>query len=54
MLDEYQHLVTLMIDEIFVSPTIIYKGGNITGFATDSDSVPATTVQASKLLLLCL
>ena len=40
----------LMMDEIYVSPKVAYKGGSLHGFATNigtlSDTVEATTVQA--------
>ena len=40
----------LMMDEIYVSPKVAYKGGNLQGFATNvgasADAVEASTVQA--------
>ena len=50
--DHERHCV-LMIDEIYVSPKIAYKGGRLQGFATNmgppSDTVEASTVQAFML-----
>ena len=50
--DHERHCV-LMIDEIYVSPKIAYKGGSLQGFATNtgpsSATVEASTVQAFML-----
>ena len=50
-LDEHERLCVLMLDEIYVSQKISYKGGSLHGFATNTgcDSVEATTVQAYML-----
>lgn len=46
-LPEYERLVVLLLDEIYVKPRVTYKGGNLQGFAENStDCVEATTVQA--------
>ena len=38
----------MMLEEIYVSPKVAYKGGRLEGFAVNSgsDVVQATTVQA--------
>ena len=50
VLAEHERLCVLMIDEIYVSPKVAYKGGNFQGFTMNvgasSDTVEATTVQA--------
>jgi len=50
VLAEHERLCVLMMDEIYVSQKIAYKGGSLQGFATNvdalSDSVEASTVQA--------
>lgn len=52
-LADHERLCVLMIDEIYVSPKIAYKGGALQGFATNtspsSDTVEASTVQAYML-----
>ena len=53
MIAEHERLSALLIDEIYVSPKIDFKGGSLQGFAentaADADSVEATTVQAFML-----
>jgi hypothetical protein len=48
LLTEDERLCVLMLDEIYVSPKVSYKGGSLNGFAENdsSDLVKATTVQA--------
>jgi len=50
-LAEHERLCVLMLDEIYVSQKIAYKGGSLHGFATNTgrDSTEATTVQAYML-----
>jgi len=49
VLAEHERLCMLMMDEIYVSPKVAYKGGKFHGFATNvsasADTVEATTVQ---------
>jgi hypothetical protein len=45
-MDPHQRLVTLMIDEIHVEPITSFKAGNLQGFACNSPTQQATTVQA--------
>ena len=49
---EHGRMCVLLIDEIYVSPRITYKGGSLLGFAQNSavdETTEATTVQAYML-----
>ena len=46
VLADHERLCVLMMDEIYVSQKIAYKGGSLHGFATNVDNVEASTVQA--------
>jgi len=46
LLGEHERHVTMLLDEIYVSPKISYKAGTVEGFATNCDMSQATTVQA--------
>ena len=48
LLNENERHCVMMLDEIYVSPKVAYKGGRLEGFAENSgsDVVQATTVQA--------
>lgn len=45
-LSEKERYVVLQLDEIHVNPSVCFKGGNISGFALNTDHDQAHTVQA--------
>lgn len=50
LLGERERICTLLIDEIYVKPSVTYKGGSLQGFAENSlECIEATTVQAFML-----
>lgn len=48
-LSKEEHIINLMIDEIYVKPILTYKGGKIEGTAKNAENMEATTVQTFML-----
>ncbi len=46
LLPEHERYVSLLLDEIYVTPKVSYKAGTVEGFAENCDVSEATTVQA--------
>lgn len=46
LLPDHERCVSLLLDEIYVTPKVSYKAGTVEGFAENCDMSEATTVQA--------